>query len=130
MADPREQSLTDRYGARSPAGRIGWLLGVTALAVAFLAWVVWAALDSAPPGYGAKLHSYEVISEHEVQVTLDARRAANRPLACTVTAQAEDHSVVGETEVEIPPGAAGDITVTASVKTDREATTALVSGCH
>lgn len=125
-----EQSLADRYGAPSAAGRRGWLLAVAALAAVFVAWVVWAALHSASPGYGARLQSYDVVSPHEVRVELDAHLAADRSLVCTVTAQAADHSVVGETQVRVPAGVARDLTVTRSVKTDREATTAVVSDCR
>jgi Domain of unknown function (DUF4307) len=127
----REQSLDDRYGRPSPTRRIAWWIGITTSAVAFLAWVVWAALGSASSaGYGATLRSYDVISPHLVRVQLDVHRAADRPFLCTVTAQADDHSVVGETQVRVPRGAESDLTVTASVKTDREATTAVLSTCR
>lgn len=128
--DSGEQSLADRYGTRSRTNRLTSILGVGALAVAFGAWLVWAALGHSSPGYGAKLQSYDVVSPHQVRVQLLAHRADHQPLVCTVTAEAADHSVVGETQVRVPLGAAGDLTVTAAVKTDREATTAVVSTCR
>lgn len=124
-----EQSLADRYGD-APAGRSGWVLGVGMLGAAFVAWVVWAALAHSSPGYGATMHSYDVVSAHEVRVQLDAHRSTDRLLVCTVTAQAKDHSVVGETQVRVPLGPEGDVHVSASVKTDRQATTAVVSACR
>ncbi len=125
-----EQSLADRYGAPSPGRRLGGLLAIGGVAVAFLGWVVWATLGHESPGYGAQLHSYVVLSEHRVRVWLDAHRTTDRSFACTLTAQAEDHSVVGETRVPVPAGAAGDLKLRASIKTDRRATTAVVSECH
>jgi hypothetical protein len=126
-----EQSLEERYGATRPGNRLGWLVGVALLALGFVAWVVWAALSSASDGDGATLRSYEVVSEHQTRVQLDVHRTAGHRLVCTVTAQAEDHAVVGEKQVSVPgAGAAQDITLTVSVKTDREATTAVVSDCR
>jgi Domain of unknown function (DUF4307) len=125
-----EQSLADRYGERSSSRRIIGLLGVAALALAFLAWVVWATLGNESSGYGATLRSYHVVSPHAVRVQLDAHRPAQQLLVCDVSAQAQDHSVVGETEVAVPRGPEGDVVVTATVKTDRRATTAVLSTCH
>ena len=123
-----EQSLADRYGDRSRHWARLLLIGV--LALGFVGWVGWAALDHASPRYGAKIRSYDVTSPHTVKVVLDARRPEHQPLVCTVTAQAEDHAVVGEARVRVPIGAEGDVTVSATVRTDRQATTAVVSGCE
>jgi uncharacterized protein DUF4307 len=126
-----EQPLDQRYGGdRSSTSRIAWRIAVGALAVAFLAWVTWAALGSASPGGGAVLRSYDVVSAHKVRVQLDVPRPAHRPLVCMVTAQADDHSVVGQTQVRVPLGPQGDIVVTTTVKTDREAATAVLSSCR
>lgn len=126
-----EQSLDERYGGgRSSTSRIAWGIAVGVLAAALLAWVTWAALGNASPGDGATLRSYDVVSAHKVRVQLDVQRAAHRPLVCMVTAQADDHSVVGQTQVKVPLGPEGDVMVTTSVKTDREATTAVLSTCR
>jgi Domain of unknown function (DUF4307) len=126
-----EQSLEDRYGAPRPGRRVGWLVAVGVLVVGFVAWVVWAALSHAAPSTGATLRSYEVLSEHRTRVQLDVHQAAGQPLVCTVTTQAPDHAVVGEKRVRLPAAdVAQDIAVTVAVKTDRAATTAVVSDCH
>ncbi len=125
-----EQSLEDRYGVPSTRRRLAWFSGVAMLAAGFVAWVVWAALSQASPGYGATLRSYEVVSEHQVHVQLDVHRPAGRPVVCLVTAQASDHAVVGQQQVRVRSGPEGDLSVASSVKTDRRATTAVGSGCH
>lgn len=124
-----EQPLEDRYGAPRPGRRLAWLVGVGVLAIGFVAWVVWAGLGQASPGYGATLRSYQVLSQHQTRVRLDVSGAVGQSFVCTVTAQAEDHAVVGEESVRLTGSATGR-TVTMSVKTDRKATTAVVSNCR
>lgn len=128
--DGPEQSMAERYGDTSPAAKRARILAVGLLFLALVAWAVWAALDHASPAYGARIRSYDVVSPHQVRVQLDVHRLADAGFGCTVTAQAEDHSVVGEKLVQVPRGAAGDLVVTTSVVTDREATTAVISNCH
>jgi hypothetical protein len=125
-----EQSLEERYGVPSRRRRLLWFAAVGVLAVGFVGWVVWAGLNQASAGYGATLQSYDVVSEHRVRVQLDIHRSAGQPVICLVTAQASDHAVVGQQQVRVRSGPGGDLSVVADVKTDRRATTALVSQCH
>ncbi len=125
-----EQSLAERYGTTSRIRRVTWIVAITALAVGFLAWLVWAALAQGSPGFGAALRSYDVVSNHRVRVLVTVHRAAGTSLVCTVTAQAVDHAIVGEEQVAIQAGPEGDFTVPMSLRTDRRATTATVSSCR
>lgn len=127
--DGQHQSMADRYGVPSPYARIVTVALLTLLAAAFLGWLIWAALDHAASPAQPRVRSYDVVSPHEIRVVLDVRRPENAALVCTVTAQAEDHSVVGEKVVRVPPGEDGELTMRVSVTTDREATTADISGC-
>lgn len=127
--DGPQQSMTERYGVPSPYRRVVTVVLLSLLVAAFLGWLIWAAVDHASAPAGARVRSYDVVTPHEVRVLLDVHRAENAVLVCTVTAQAVDYSVVGEKVVRIPPGAEGDLTVRASITTDREATTADVSEC-
>jgi len=121
--------MAERYGAPSPYRRIVTVVLLSLLVAAFLGWLTWAALDHASAPAGARVRSYDVVSPHEVRVLLDVHRPDNAVLRCTVTAQAVDHTVVGEKAVRVPPGAEGAMTLRVSVTTDREATTAHISGC-
>ncbi len=124
------QLMAQRYGAASPRNqRLVAALSVL-LALALLVWLVWAAWSHATPDVSGELQGYQVVSAHEVTVTLQVRRAGREAVVCTVQAQAVDHTVVGEDAVTVPAGAAGDVTFEATLRTDREATTATVSGCH
>ena len=123
-----EQSLADRYGP--PRGRSGWLLVViAAAATGLIGWLIWVAWFHATHEVSGGLHSFTVVSEHQLDVVLDIHREGTRPVECTVTALAEDHTAVGEDLVRLPAGAAGDHRLVASIRTDREATSAKVSNC-
>lgn len=124
------QTMVQRYGAPRWSGR--WqrsLLGL-ALAGLLVAWVIWAALGQQTPRAVAVLHSYDVSSPHTISVTLDVSRTDHGPVSCTVTAQAEDHSVVGQQVVHVPAGSASTVTARAVVRTNRTAVTAIVGRCR
>ncbi len=125
----RRQTMDERYGVRTPNQRRLTLVAVAAVALALLTWVAWAAWSHGRPDVKGRLNSYDVVSPHEVTVVIDVHRRSGDPVTCTVQAQAEDHVVVGEDEVEIPAGDSGDVQTTATVRTDREATTATVTQC-
>lgn len=121
--------MDERYGVRTPNQRRLTLVAVAALALALLTWLGWAAWSHSRPDVKGQVNSYEVVSPHEVTVVLDVHRRSSAAVTCTVQAQAEDHVVVGEDEVEIPAGDPGDVQASASLRTDREATTATVTRC-
>lgn len=127
--EPR-QSMAERYGASSVPRRRTAIGAVVVLAAVSLAWLVWAAWVHATPAVSAELHSYDVVSPHEVAVVIDVRRQSPDEVQCLVRALAEDHSTVGEQVVHVPAGQVGDVRFEATVRTDREATTALVSDCR
>ena len=128
-ADGQHQSLSDRYGAPPAYRRVVTVTLLCLLVAASLGWLLWAALGQASVRSRASVRSYDVVSPHEVKVRFAVHRLDDAALVCLISAQAADHSIVGEKSVRVPPGAEGVITVAASVTTDRQATTAVVSGC-
>ena len=120
------QTLEQRYGA--PASGRGLLVAAGVLAAALLAWLVWVAL-SGGTRVDATVQSFQVRSPHSVALVVTIHRSDESPVRCTVSAQAEDHSVVGEDVVELPAGAARDVRVERTLRTDREAVAVRVSDC-
>jgi hypothetical protein len=125
----RLQTMDERYGVQTPNQRRLKLLAVAAIALALLAWVGWAAWSHGRPDVKAQLNSYDVLSPHEVVVVVDVHRRSGDAVTCTLQAQADDHVIVGEKDVTIPAGDAGDVQAKAIVRTDRKATTATVLQC-
>lgn len=127
--EPSEQSLDDRYGVRSPYRRALTFALLGLVVVAFLSWLVWAALGQASAETEVRVRSYDVVSQHKVRVLLDVHRVKDSAAVCTISAQAADHSVVGEERLPVSAGPEADFTMTVSITTDRKATTAVASGC-
>jgi uncharacterized membrane protein len=103
---------------------------VAALAVAFLAWLAWAALHQAGQSVTGRLTGFTVLSPHAVRVTLVVDRSSGQSVVCTVEARAADHGLVGSQDVTVPAGESGSVPFEATLRTDREATTADVTGCR
>jgi hypothetical protein len=120
-----EQALSDRY-AETPAWRrralVGGVVLVAALALAWLGWVIFV---HSTPAVESELESYDVVDAHHVtaSVQVNVHDASAHP-RCTVQALATDHSIVGEL-VFTPRDGLNQVTV----RTEREATTAIAPGC-
>ena len=118
--------LGNRYGTRQ---RPRWFwpafaaVGIS-LGIAFAAWVGFQ--DKPVTG---RLWGYEVKNEHLVTVTLDVIRPDPLAVRCTVYAQADDHSIVGEKTVDVPSSQAEKTRVTTDVQTERKAVTGVLRTC-
>lgn len=119
--------LSTRYGTRM---RRPWLFpAIVVIGIALgIAWAVWVATAEKP--FSARLYGYEVTSDHSTTVKLDIHRPKPRTLECTVQAQAEDHSVVGERTITIASSARKTIRTTTSIETERRAVTGVLKGCQ
>ena len=126
----RRQTLEERYGVESPTRRRTKQVVVAAVALALLGWLGWAAWEHSQSDVTGELKTFEVIDEHEVRVAVELTRHDGQAIVCDVVAQADDHTTVGEGTVTAPAGPSSHLTVTASVRTDREATSATVSNCR
>jgi len=119
--------LDARYGRRS---RRRWILpAVAALGIATLvAWAAWTAFQPRP--VRAVLWGYVVQSDHRVQVSLDLYRPEPLAVRCTVYAQADDHSMVGERSIDIGPGSREKTRVRATIITERRAVNGVLRDCQ
>ncbi len=135
MSQPTEpsgerQTLQERYGVRPAASRRVTVALVSVVAALGLGWLGWAAWSQATPDVSAALRSFDVVSPHEVEVVIDVHRASGDAVRCDVSAQADDHSVVGEDDVVVPAGDQGDLRVSVTLRTSRRATIATVDNCR
>ncbi|HKY57789.1 MAG TPA: DUF4307 domain-containing protein [Aeromicrobium sp.] len=120
--------LDDRYGRRSASRRWIWP-AVAAIGIAgAVTWAAWVAFQPRP--VNGVLWAYEVVDEHRVQVTLEIHRPDPIAVECTVFAQAEDHSVVGERTVVVPARNVKNTRITTSIKTERRAVNGVLRGCR
>lgn len=122
--------MAERYGRPSVAGRRAGIAVIAVVVVALLGWLVWAALGQSSATEGGLVESYDVRSPHQVSVTVQITRTSTDAVLCTVAAIASDHVEVGQRVVTLPAGLSGTRTVTTLVRTEREATTADVTGCR
>ncbi len=118
--------LSTRYGTRP---RRSWLLPVAATAAIAIAiaWVIWVATADKP--FQARVYGYEVVNAHVTTVRLDIHRPKPVGLECTVYAQAEDHSIVGERTIKIAPSVKTTIRTNTRIVTERLAVTGILKGC-
>ncbi|MDQ3307548.1 MAG: DUF4307 domain-containing protein [Actinomycetota bacterium] len=135
MSQPTEpggerQTLQERYGVRPAASRRVTVALVSVVAALGLGWLGWAAWSQATPDVSAALRSFDVVSPHEVEVVIDVHRASGDAVRCDVSAQADDHSVVGEDDVVVPAGDQGDLRISVTLRTSRRATIATVGNCR
>ncbi len=122
--------MEERYGVQPARHRILTVSALAGLAAAALGWLLWAAWEHSTPDVRGGLRSFSVVSQHQVDVLIDIQRADGDAVTCSVKAQATDHSIVAEDEVEVPAGDAGSFVVEASIKTERKATSASVTNCR
>ncbi len=129
-APVRRQTLDERYGVESPTRRRAKQVVAAAVALALLGWLGWAAWSHGHTDVTGRLKTFEVVSIHEVEVSVVLTRHQGQAVVCDVVAQAEDHATVGEGQLNAPAGSSSQLTVTATIRTDREATSATVSNCR
>jgi hypothetical protein len=122
--------LARRYGTtRTRRWPLLAIAGV--LAVAGLAWLVWAIAFQGRPEVTSELVAYDVnAGEHRVDATFTvARRSPEVQASCLLRAFADDHATVGEANVSVGPGADTETTERAAVRTERRATSVELVGC-
>jgi hypothetical protein len=129
-ADETAARLEARYGRGPHTRRRNRVLGLVLAAVALAALVLWGVWTNVGGAAGEQLdvttRAFTVHGDSSVSVTWSVTGSSKR-LACTIEADAEDHSTVGLVVVMVPPGGG---TGTTTVRTVREAVTGLISACR
>ncbi len=122
--------LTHRYGSPRRGQRTLVLALVALLVAAGLAWLAWAIAFSTNPQARSALVSFDVRGQHQVVTRFSVVRPDRQVRAsCLLRAYAVDHAVVGERHVAVGPESPASATVTARVRTEREATSVELIGC-
>jgi hypothetical protein len=106
------------------------ITAVVVLVALAAAWLGWAAWHQARTAVSGDITSFRVVSPHEIEVTIDVHRPTGDRVICTVEARASDHELVAAQDVTIDAGDSGSVQVDTTIRTDREATSATVSGCR
>jgi hypothetical protein len=119
--------LDARYGRRTPRRWIWPAVAAIGIAAA-VAWAAWVAFQPRP--VNGVLWGYEVLDDHHVQVTLELHRPDPLTVECTVFAQAEDHSVVGERTITVPATKRENLRVKTVITTERRAVNGVLRGCR
>ena len=118
--------LHQRYG-RTQRPRWFWptiaALGI-AIGIAFAAWV---GFQDRP--VTARVWAYDVKDDNLVVITLDVVRPNPLAVDCTVYAQAQDHSIVGEKTIELPASPVEEQRIAIDVRTERRAVTGVLRTC-
>ena len=123
--------LEARYGRSRSASRrsriVAWIAG-GAVAITFLAWVVWAGLDGTAPDLDVRDTGYALREDSATarfQITVDP----GTPVRCAVQALNEQFEIVGWKVVDIPAVDQRTAAYSETVRTTMPATTGLINRC-
>lgn len=119
--------LDARYGRQRQRRWLWPVIAAVGIAAA-VAWAAWAAFQPRP--VDGVLSSFKVLDDHRIQVTLELHRPEPLTVECTVFAQAQDHSVVGERTIVVPPGTKENTRVQTIIRTERRAVNGELRGCR
>ncbi len=119
--------LQQRYGParRTPVVALALLGGV---AVVFLGWVGWAALQQSSADVRWSTFGYSDVSDTSVTVEFDVFKSPGETVTCTVQALDVTNEVVGQARVEVS-GERGDVHVTYELPVTHRPTSAQVESC-
>ena len=132
MTDARTRLPEGRYGqSRTAAARtdrhlriVGLVLGV--LLLGFVAWAGFSYISGQK--VSGQLTAFDVVSEHEVEVTLAVRKPAGTEGVCTVRAQDESGAEVGRADFSFDEESAS-VQRSVTLRTTQRATAAELVGC-
>jgi len=128
---PSGADLDERYGrtprARRRARIVGWIAG-SAVALVFLAWVVWAGLDGTAPDLETRDTGYQ-LTDDTATARFEVTVAPGTAVRCAVEALSEDFEIVGWKVVDIPASDERTRSFVETVRTTMPPTTGLISRC-
>lgn len=126
------ESDTERIRRRYPRPRapLAALVALGLLLAVLLGWVVWGAVRQANPPVSARIDTFRVVSDTQI----DARLTVDRPdpavpARCFLVVQAVTFERVGEKTVDVPADARQLTSLDVSVRTFKRATTISVESC-
>lgn len=121
---PATTDLAARYATAPSRWRPLGLAAVGTVVIAFLAWVVWAAVVHSRPAVDADLVSFKVLDPHSATVRVNVVLRDGVVADCRLRAIAEDKHTVGD-KVFSPHRGANVVTMS----TERTATSIELLGC-
>ncbi|WP_229055012.1 DUF4307 domain-containing protein [Aeromicrobium sp. Leaf350] len=119
--------LADRYGTRSSPRWLWWVVAGAGIAVG-VAWAAWIALQPRP--VSTDIYSYDVVSDTQIDLVLEVVREEPVAVTCSVYAQAQDHSIVGEKTVTVPASQEKIERQGVTLTTTERAVTGVVRSCE
>jgi hypothetical protein len=129
-ASPTPARPAARYGdVPSPGRRRAVLAVIAALALAGVAFVVWAGLASAQREVRWDDVGYEVLDDTTVTVTFNVVKDPDATVECRLKALNGSFAEVGLATVEVGPAAERAVQRTATIRTQERAVTAVVDRC-
>jgi len=129
----RDARLDERYGRRppSPHRRRAAVAGVAALAVAGLAWVVWAGTGLASrETVTHQVVGFSAPTDTEVGLTFQVTKDPGATARCDVRALAQDFTTVGWLTIDIGPAQRDVVQREVEIRTQQRAVSAEVMGCE
>jgi hypothetical protein len=122
--------LSQRYGSPSATRTKAVVALVVVVAAASLSWLVWVMLEHGRPEVQSSLVSFRAEGQHAAVARFDVvRRSADIEASCLLRALAADHTIVGELDVAVGPGAPTTQTLEKTIRTERAATSVDLVGC-
>ena len=114
--------LAQRYGTRRGPARIAVVAAVAVVAAASIAWLVWAIVAHSRTTVQGQLDSFRPPTAHAVMVKVTITRPSRETTAsCVLQAVASDNAVVGELGFRVGPPQPPVVTVTRTIRTERQA---------
>jgi len=132
--DAMTTDAAERLARRYPRPRTPrWLWVVVAVTAAAIGavWLVWVAVVGANPPVSARIASFQVTSDTDMQVVVTIERPeVSVGAECLLYAQAVSYDRVGEVVVRVAPGGTHLTDVPVHLRTFKRATTAGVEKCR
>ena len=114
--------LAQRYGTRPGPARIVVVAVVAVVAAAGLAWLAWAIVAHNRTTVQAQLVSFRPPAAHAVVAKVTVTRPSKQMTAsCVLQAVASDNAVVGELGFLVGPSQPVTVTLTKTIRTERQA---------
>lgn len=120
--------LADRYGTRSTPRWLWWAVAAVGIGLG-VAWAAWIAVQPRP--LTTDVYGYDVVSDTQVDLTLEIiRDDPSQRVRCSVYAQAENKSIVGERTIVIPGSDRELEHHVVSLTTTERAVTGIIRSCE